>query len=118
MNNQNYNRNCNYQQHVHEFTGSTAIVNECQDCHNHRFCTMSEEAIRYGNSHIHEVRFQTDHTDGHSHEFCGKTCPAIEVGNGKHIHFLADTTKERDGHVHRFQAASLIDSPIEFKCKD
>ena len=48
------NSNPNYhnpQQHVHEITGSTATVNGCRECHNHRFCTVSGEAIRMGNSH-------------------------------------------------------------------
>ena len=49
------NSNPNYhnpQQHVHEITGSTATVNGCRECHNHRFCTVSGEAIRMGNSHV------------------------------------------------------------------
>lgn len=57
------NSNPNYhnpQQHVHEITGSTATVNGCRECHNHRFCTVSGEAIRMGNSHVHEVKFRTD----------------------------------------------------------
>ena len=66
MNNQNCNCSCNReQQHVHEIIGSTAFVNECNECHNHRFCTMSGEAIRMGNSHVHEVKFRTDFVDGH-----------------------------------------------------
>ena len=115
MNYQNYSGN--YEEHAHEFTGSTAIVSGCQNCHNHRFCTMSGEAIRMGNSHIHEVKFHTDYAEDHSHEFCGKTCPAIEVGGGKHIHYLNDTTETEDGHLHRFQAASLIEEPTEFECR-
>ena len=114
MSNQNSNNNCD--KHVHEITGSTALVSECQECNNHRFCTVSEEAIRVANSHVHEVKFDTDFSDGHSHEFCGKTGLAIEVGNGKHVHFICDSTETEDGHVHRFQAATLIDSPIDFPC--
>lgn len=110
-------KNCNAMKHVHEFTGSTAIVRECQECHNHRFATVSGEAIKVGNNHIHEVKFRTDFSDGHSHEFCGQTCPGIEVGDGKHVHFLTDTTEKEDGHVHKFHAASLIDSPIDFNCE-
>lgn len=116
-NNNNNNNDYNISKHVHEFTGSTEIVRECQDCHNHRFCTLSDEAIRVGNSHIHEVSFNTDFADGHSHEFCGKTCPAIEVGNGKHIHFISECTESENGHLHRFQAASLIESPTDFNNK-
>ena len=110
------NQNCNHemQKHVHELTGSTSIVRECNDCHNHRFCTVSGEAIKAGNSHIHEVKFRTDFSDRHFHEFCGMSSPAIEVGNGKHVHFLKAFTEEEDGHKHQFQVATLIDSPIDF----
>lgn len=110
-----YNQNHYEQKHVHEVTGSTAVVQECNDCHNHRFCTVSGEAIEVGNSHVHEVKFHTDFTDEHFHEFCGKTSPAIWVGNGKHVHFIKDFTEREDGHKHQFQAATLIDSPIDFK---
>ncbi len=111
----NYYSNCNTQEHVHEISGSTAVVNECNECHNHRFCTVSGEAIRMGNSHVHEVKFRTDFSDGHFHEFCGKSSPAIEVGNGKHVHFAKAMTEQEDGHKHMFQVASAINSPIDFK---
>ncbi len=119
-NNNNYSNQNNYdtQTHVHELSGSTEIINECQNCHNHRFCTMSGDAIRMGNSHVHEVKFNTDFADEHYHEFCGRTCPAIEVGNGKHVHYFSDTTESQDGHIHRVQAATQIDSPTEFKYCD
>ena len=35
---------CDKQEHVHELTGSARIINECGECHNHRFCTMTGEA--------------------------------------------------------------------------
>ncbi|MBQ8856661.1 MAG: YmaF family protein [Lachnospiraceae bacterium] len=104
--------------HVHEVTGSTETVTECEECHNHRFCTVSSKAMRMGNSHVHEVKFCTDTADGHSHEFCDKTSTAIEVGGGKHVHYLNDRTESEDNHVHRFQAATLIESPTDFKCED
>ncbi|MDD6637528.1 MAG: YmaF family protein [Lachnospiraceae bacterium] len=50
-----------------------------------------------------------------SHEFCGKTTGAIYVGNCKHLHFIKDFTEEEDNHKHEFQAATLIDSPIDFE---
>lgn len=100
---------------MHELTGSTAVVNECKECHNHRFCTVTGEAIYVGNSHVHEVKFRTDFDDKHFHEFCGKTGPAINVGNGRHVHFIKDETKCEDGHRHKFQAATLIDSPTDIK---
>lgn len=107
--------NCDIQRHVHEVTGSTAIVSECHDCHNHRFSTVSGEAIPKGNSHFHEVKFRTDFADGHYHEFCGDSSLAIDVGGGKHVHFAKAVTEIADGHRHKFQVASLIDSPIDFE---
>lgn len=111
-----WNRDRNSQRHVHEITGSTAIFNEEEECHNHRFATISGEAIRCGDSHVHEVKFRTDFADGHFHEFCGTSSPAIEVGNGKHVHFASACTEEEDGHRHKFQVASLIESPLDFEC--
>ncbi|MGN1231367.1 MAG: YmaF family protein [Anaerotignum sp.] len=111
-----WNRDRNRQRHVHEITGSTAIFNEEEECHNHRFATVSGEAIRCGDSHVHEVKFRTDFADGHFHEFCGTSSTAIEVGNGKHVHFASACTEEEDGHRHRFQVASLIESPLDFEC--
>ncbi|MBQ7757871.1 YmaF family protein [Anaerotignum sp.] len=106
------------QRHVHEITGSTAVFNERnEECHNHRFATVSGESIRYGNSHVHEIKFRTDFADGHFHEFRGTSGPAIEVGNGKHVHFASACTEEEDGHRHRFQVASLIESPLDFECE-
>lgn len=107
------------QRHVHEILGSTAIFSEYdEEAHNHRFATVSGEAIPMGNSHVHEVKFRTDFADGHYHEFCGISGPAVEVGNGKHVHFASAVTEEADGHRHKFQVASLIDSPTDFEYKD
>ncbi|MGN0136953.1 YmaF family protein [Anaerotignum sp.] len=111
-----WDRDRNRQRHVHEITGSTAVFDEGNECHNHRFATVSGEAIRHGDSHVHEVKFRTDFADGHFHEFCGTSSPAIEVGNGKHVHFASACTEEEDGHRHRFQVASLIESPLDFEC--
>ena len=66
---------------------------------------------------MHEVRFCTDTSDGHSHEFCDKTSTAIAVGNGKHVHYLKNRTESEDVHVHRLQAATQIESPTDFECK-
>lgn len=125
--NDSYNHDCNCncnndydyneQKHVHEITGSTEVVSECGECHYHRFCTVSGEAMKRGNSHVHEIKFRTYFADGHYHEFCGQSSPAIDVGNGKHVHYALAYTEEEDGHVHKFQVASLIDSPTEFECK-
>ena len=102
------------EQHVHEILGSTLIAERCEDPHNHRFATVSGEAIRSGNSHVHKIKFRTDSYDGHFHEFEGTSDPAIFVGDGKHIHFASAFTRESDGHKHEFKVASLIDTPIEY----
>lgn len=108
---------CSKQKHVHEVTGSTDTVTQCRNCHNHRFSTVSGEAIPAGKSHVHEVSFRTDFADGHYHEFCGKSSPAIDVGGGKHVHFAKAVTTEQDGHTHKFQVASFIESPTDFEYK-
>ena len=69
-------------QHVHEILGSTLIAERCDDPHNHRFATVSGEAIPYMGSHVHRVTFLTDSYDGHIHEFSGTSSPAIPVGDG------------------------------------
>ena len=107
------------QDHVHEIIGSTRIVQECDESHNHRFVTVSGEAIPTQDrcSHYHELRFRTDFSDGHYHEFRGNSSPAIDVGDGKHVHFANAFTDVADGHRHEFQVASLINAPTDFECK-
>jgi hypothetical protein len=99
------------QRHVHELVGSVKIA-EREDPHNHRFATVTCEAIPYGiNDHVHEVIFRTDFYDDHFHEFKGRTSCSIRVGN-RHVHFIDSVTSENDGHKHLFEAATLIDNPI------
>lgn len=106
------------QRHVHEVVGSTQIEGCCADAHNHRFATVSGEAIPIGcGDHVHEIFFRTDFTDGHYHEFKGKTGGAIDVGGGRHVHFAEAKTSKEDGHRHCFRVASLIEDPIG-ACKD
>ncbi len=66
---------CGKQKHIHELTGSTRVFRECCDCHNHRFCTVTGEAMytKDKQDHYHEVKFRTDFSDEHYHEFYGKT---------------------------------------------
>ncbi len=101
------------QSHVHEVLGSVFIAEPMEDPHNHRFATVSDEAIRVGNDHIHEVKFRTDFFDEHFHEFKGETTGAIPVGDGRHVHFLKDFTTRNDDHRHEFRVATLIENPIE-----
>lgn len=108
--------NSRKQRHVHEVVGSTGIAEQCCECHNHRFCTVSSEQIGEGMSHVHEIKFRTDFADGHYHEFCGRSGPAKDVGGGRHVHYAKSFTTREDGHKHQFQVASLIDSPTDFDC--
>lgn len=111
-------RDTRYSDHVHEVLGSVQIAEEREDPHNHRFATVSGKAIPKGEgNHIHEVKFCTDTFDDHNHEFCGKTCGAIRVGD-RHVHFLESVTSIEDGHKHKFRVATLVDNPIEKECDD
>lgn len=101
-----------YQTHVHEFQGSTMLAETGEDRHNHRFAGVSSEMIPFGNSHVHGILTNTDFFVGHHHEIAGVSGPAIEVGGGKHIHFVKFITTIDDGHSHEFQFASLIEDPL------
>ena len=101
------------QRHVHEITGSVQIAEPGTDPHNHRFATVSGEAIRTGSGdHVHEIRFRTDFYEGHYHEFAGRSGGAIDVGGGRHVHFAEAVTNREDGHCHPFRVASLINDSI------
>ena len=108
-------KNCHKpaEQHVHEILGSTFIAERCEDPHNHRFATVSGEAVPHKGSHVHNVKFRTDTYDGHQHEFCGQTSVAIPIDDHRHVHFLKSTTAPADRHTHEFRFATLIDNPIE-----
>lgn len=110
---------CDCEKHVHEITGITKVFKECNTCHNHRFCTVSDIPIYTCDKkdHFHEVKFRTDSSDGHFHEFRGKSSGAIDVGHGKHVHFATAYTEECDNHKHKFQVASLIEAPTDFERK-
>ncbi len=104
-------KNNEKQKHVHEFLGSTEIAEEDDDPHNHRFAGVSGEAIPTSNgNHIHKICTRTDFFD-HFHEIEDCTGPAINVGNGRHVHYVRGKTTVNDGHCHRFQFATLIESP-------
>lgn len=100
------------QKHVHEVQGSVAIAEPEEDPHNHRFATVTGEAIPTGNGdHVHEVAFRTDFHENHFHEFRGKTGGAIRVGD-RHVHFLESCTTVNDGHQHAFRLSTFIEDPI------
>ena len=97
------------------FPFSRRSINWSCNAHNHRFATVSGDAIPCDGSHVHEIKFTTDSCNGHDHEFCGTSGPAIEVGCGRHVHFIKGTTTREDGHKHDFIAATLIENPV---CED
>lgn len=100
------------QRHVHEFEGSTKLAEEGEERHNHRFAGVSGQAIPlFGGSHKHIVSSNTDFFD-HFHVINDETGPAIEVGDGKHVHFVKGMTTINDGHFHVFTFATLIQSPL------
>jgi hypothetical protein len=107
----NYQESCHEEQkHVHELQGSVKTADQ-EDPHQHRFCTVTEEAMPVGDhDHVHEVCFRTDFFDGHFHEFKGRTGCAIKVGD-RHVHYIESVTSLDDGHRHNFEAATLIENP-------
>lgn len=107
------NQQCPLYTHKHEVQGSVRIAEQGCDAHNHRFATVSGEAIRVpGNNHVHEVKFDTDTYEGHYHEFCGTTSEAYPICGG-HVHYLEAMTTRRDGHFHTFRVITHIEDPIE-----
>lgn len=100
------------QKHVHEVQGSVKIAEAGNDPHNHRFATVTGEAIPEGaKDHVHEVTFRTDFYEDHFHTFSGKTGGAIPVGD-RHVHFLASITRVADGHRHEFRLSTFMDDLI------
>ena len=100
-------------QHVHEIVGSTDFSEESHDHHNHRFATMSGNAIEAKGSHFHNICFHTDSYGTHYHEYCGSSTLAIPTGNGRHVHFANGYTNSADGHLHEFQVVSMINHPTD-----
>ncbi len=73
---------CCTEDHNHEIQGSVRLAGEGCEAHNHRFATVSGNAIDVGQSHVHDVTFTTDTYDGHKHEFCGRTSIGYPTGCG------------------------------------
>lgn len=112
-------QNCNempMQKHTHEYLGSAKIAEPQEDPHNHRFAGVTGEAIiichNGVNNHYHHLENNTDFYEEHFHKVIDRTGLAIQVGNGKHIHFVSGATTINDGHAHQFQFATQINDPI------
>lgn len=102
------------QTHVHELLGSVQIGGNRCDLHNHRFATVSDEVeyIPGTCGHVHKIKFRTDFYEDHFHVFSGCTEGPVEVGDGRHVHFIDSVTEVSDQHQHEFRAATLINDPI------
>lgn len=102
-------RDDDMQKHVHEFLGSTKLAElDSPDVHNHRFASVTGEAISIKRStHIHKICTKTDFSD-HFHFIEVFTGPAIPVGEGRHVHSVFARTEVEDGHLHEFIVATLI----------
>ena len=100
------------QRHVHEVQGSVMIAEAATDPDNHRFATVSGEAIPAGlSNHVHEVAFRTDFYEDHFHLFRGRTGGAIPVGD-RHVHFLESVTTVSEGHRHEFRLSTFMNDLI------
>ena len=94
---------------IHEFLGSTEIA----DGHNHRFAGVSGPAILRNGSHVHRIAVRTDFYEDHVHRLNRLTGRDINVGGGRHIHFVGNgLVTLADGHRHPYRVATLIDDPI------
>lgn len=103
------------QTHVHEFTGSTMLAEECDDRHNHRFAGVTSQVIPFDGSHIHGFFVSTDFFENHHHEIVSLTGLPIDVGENKHVHFVDAFTTMDDGHFHELIFATLILNPLLFE---
>lgn len=100
------------QSHVHEFEGATLFVTIGNVTHNHRFAGVTSEVIPLPcGEHKHAILTNTD-SFGHHHEIAIETGPAIDVGNGKHVHFVSGETTLDDFHFHEFQVTTAIQNPL------
>ncbi len=103
------------QGHTHEYVGSVLIVHDKEiKNHNHRFTGVTGEAIyMQDGTHIHYINSRTDYFDDHYHDVCAMSEKCVYLETGKHVHYMHGTTDEQKGHKHKFQAATLIENPLE-----
>lgn len=101
--------------HVHEFSESVKLAEECNDRHNHRVAGVTGEVIPIdcGRNHVHKIKNEnTDFLD-HFHQICVITGPAIPIpGTDKHVHLVAGETTIVDGHFHEFLFTTQIQAPL------
>ncbi|WP_181175053.1 YmaF family protein [Clostridioides difficile] len=100
--------------HVHEYSESVKLAEECEDRHNHRAAGVTGEAIPIngGTNHVHKINDNVDFLD-HFHKICVTTGPAIIIpGTDKHIHLICGETTVNDGHCHKFLFTTQIEAPL------
>ena len=113
--NRNNNQRCEPDRlaHVHEIEGAVQIGGNRNCPHIHCIETVTSRGIPCCEfNHFHEVEFTTDINECHCHKFCGRTGPAIQAGNGEHIHLLESVTSCNDGHRHCIKIATGTECPI------
>lgn len=103
------------QTHVHEFSESVKLAEECDDRHNHRVAGVTGQVIpiNCGKNHVHRIKdSNTDFLD-HFHMICVCTGPAIPIpGTNKHVHLIMGRTTVVDGHFHEFLFTTQIQAPL------
>ena len=88
-------------------------LKKAQDRHNIVLQALPGKRLGVGKSHVHEIDLSKTDFLNHFHNLKKiRTGPAISVGNGKHVHFVTGRTTLNDGHVHRFNFATLIEAPL------
>lgn len=103
----NDNTPADLQNHVHEVQG---YVKMGEENHYHRYTFVTGRAIQINEKeHVHEVYFRTDISNGHCHEYKGRTLGAVDIGD-RHIHYIEASTTKNAGHNHDFLLVTYINN--------
>ena len=86
--------------HTHTLSTTTSIARG----HIHNIKTWTFPAKPIPGGHVHRIRALTTFNRRHIHSFCRTTSPAIDVGNGMHIHYVKGLTNRVLAHRHRVRA--------------
>lgn len=106
MNNNNFTHN-------HEVQGLSSVnVMDCQ-AHAHRYNAVTRMSTNNGRNHTHEVEIDTVSELGHMHCFKGRTGPAIQLGNDRHVHCITGNFNRSMGHNHQFTLTTMQNSHVE-----
>ncbi len=107
---------CSYEddpRHVHEYSSSVKLAEECEERHNHRAAGVTGEPIFVNGNHYHNIKHDNVDSFDHHHEINTRTSLAIPVpGTDKHIHLVCGATTVEDEHCHEFLFTTQIESPL------